>query len=250
MKNNYYDEIIAQIKGLIDEKKWSDALFFVKTELNVPYVPTEIEDQLLDLQKLILIEATDAFGDSAKFNEETFVQDLKSDDKAIRIAALMHIERLNALKFTSEFQELFASSFSNDEKTLLLIQLQNQKIDFDFEITKNNKKMKVNPSKFSLDNFMKLFKETSFIFSKIADEKNITEQNYFNDLVMTFINEFIPFEIKVGPWEIAVAVYKTIKDLMGEQFDKNEYIVEYELNEEQVHQTMEILELLTKESWG
>ena len=43
---NYYDEILTEIENLIKEGKYGDANFLVQKELNMPYIPIDIEQKL------------------------------------------------------------------------------------------------------------------------------------------------------------------------------------------------------------
>ena len=43
---NYYDEILTEIENLIKEGKYDDANFLVQKELNMPYIPIDVEQKL------------------------------------------------------------------------------------------------------------------------------------------------------------------------------------------------------------
>ena len=48
---NYYTEIIEEIKQLLQQEKYDDANFLLRKELEMPYIPQEVEKELKQLQK-------------------------------------------------------------------------------------------------------------------------------------------------------------------------------------------------------
>jgi hypothetical protein len=230
MENNYYDDVMNNIQNLIAEQKWKDALFLIQAELNVPYVPTEIEAKL----EQFLVEVQSHLTDEEKtfvLTDEQFVEDINSDNKNDRIKALMMLEKMNAAQFIPAFTTMLQDeAVANDEKTLLVIQLHNQKINHEFSITKFGKTMTLNPSTFALEATAHIFNEVIFIFNKIYDAKDVTIQNHFAELVMILINDYIPFPVPFGPWEIAISTLQVVSDLFGKGFNKLTYINDYELD--------------------
>ena len=50
---NWYEEIITEIRQLIEQKQYEQASALVTKELSMPYIPSDIEKQLQQLQKSI-----------------------------------------------------------------------------------------------------------------------------------------------------------------------------------------------------
>jgi hypothetical protein len=75
-----------------------------------------------------------------------------------------------------------------------------------------------------------IFNEVIFIFNKIYDAKDVTIQNHFAELVMILINDYIPFPVPFGPWEMAISTLQVVSDLFGKEFNKLTYINDYELD--------------------
>ena len=48
---NYYDEILTEIENLIKEGKYGDANFLVQKELNMPYIPIDVEQKLKSFKR-------------------------------------------------------------------------------------------------------------------------------------------------------------------------------------------------------
>ena len=241
MEKNYYDEIIEQIELLINEEKWNDALFMIKTELQVPYVPEDFERKFTELENKV---KTLSIGDrdARTINEELIVKNLFASEKSLRVLSLVQFENLNASKYIDEIKKVFNEDINdNEEKTLLLIQLNGQKMNEEFTIKKLNREMQINPSTFKLDEFMNLFKEVMFIYYKIDGEKNITVQKHFSDLLMSFINFYIPFKITFDPWELFLGIMKSIKDMLNEEFDDTTMAHEYEVSIENITKVKTII---------
>ena len=49
--DNWYEETIAEIKELMEQKKYDQAAGIVEKELSMPYIPCDVEKQLRALQK-------------------------------------------------------------------------------------------------------------------------------------------------------------------------------------------------------
>lgn len=48
---NYYDEILTEIEDLIQQAKYGDANFLVQKELNMPYIPVDVEQKLKSFKR-------------------------------------------------------------------------------------------------------------------------------------------------------------------------------------------------------
>ena len=50
MHNRYYSSVITKINALIEQQKFSEAQGLITEELNAPYVPFDVIEQLQELQ--------------------------------------------------------------------------------------------------------------------------------------------------------------------------------------------------------
>lgn len=48
--SNYYDDILKKIKDLYEQKEYLKASMIIDEELNMPFVPSDFEEKLLDLK--------------------------------------------------------------------------------------------------------------------------------------------------------------------------------------------------------
>lgn len=57
--SNYYDEILQEIKELIDAKEYEQAYSLLRKEKSMPYIPSDIEPKLDALLKDVRFYLTD-----------------------------------------------------------------------------------------------------------------------------------------------------------------------------------------------
>lgn len=242
--NNYYDEIIENIKNNVD-KNPEQALILIQNELSMPYIPSDIEKKLINLKakaKSYINKTPEKL-----ISKDVFLKMFKSNNHDDRITALTFLQDLNANNFLDEFKEFFKNEqIMNDEKTMLLILLKEQKIDYDFNIVKNNLNGLINPKNFNIVIYANLFKSCQFIYDKLCDDKNISQENLFREILMLFINDLIPFKINFGEWELVVATLMTLNEMFSYTNKYIEIIDLYDLDKKQINIITELQKKLLK----
>ena len=53
---NYYNEIIDEIKNAIDQGEIEEADYLLKKELSMPYIPQDVETELYKLKKILRMQ--------------------------------------------------------------------------------------------------------------------------------------------------------------------------------------------------
>ncbi|KAF5295741.1 hypothetical protein FQA39_LY12914 [Lamprigera yunnana] len=107
---NYYDEMINEIKELIKNQEFGKALKIIQTELDMPYIPNDIEKQLVAFQKELT--ANDVKNTRVNFSIDKIKEMLLSTDEVDQALVLQYIEELQ-LKIQKEVGEInpsFATS--------------------------------------------------------------------------------------------------------------------------------------------
>ena len=89
---NYYDEILTEIENLIKEGKYGDANFLVQKELNMPYIPIDIEQKLKSYKREL----------NYRLSDVKEIKDYLSKDPCPEAAALL-IEGLSEQEISDEF---------------------------------------------------------------------------------------------------------------------------------------------------
>jgi len=130
---NYYDEVISKIEKTIKNEEYDEASFLIKQELNVPYVPKEIENKLKNLLENIkeyLIKP------SKEISDELIIDYLHSsnDKQIIAISSLIKKNLRNYLDLINEY--LCSEGFINC-KVVLVDELIRQEINEEIKMNAN-----------------------------------------------------------------------------------------------------------------
>lgn len=175
---NYYDELISSVESLIENKKYQEALTSIQEELKMPYVPKEV---------LIKFEAYEILCQQAlkkdkpmkqvSFNE--LVEGLFEDDFSA-MNSIIQLGQMNLRGYLQEIQSLFDRLTNPVLIGLIILQLSEQKIDYEFRIIKNGLEIKFypvyieNPS--NSDGFIIASKLFSDEFFKEPQLQNLLEE--------------------------------------------------------------------------
>ncbi len=146
MKKTYYNEILIDIRNLINSKKYNEAYKKLENELNIPYIPIEYEKKMKDIffELKPLIKRNKNF----IFNDIDFIkkQLLKPKNEEIKYLILEKLKEFNINNLLNEIKILFLSNtFSDYLKTKILFILKSQKINIDFKIKKKFENFVINP---------------------------------------------------------------------------------------------------------
>lgn len=100
MENNYYDEILHEIEETLQKADFDKAHRLILNELEMPYIPIEIEKQL---NTLLLEVRSHRTGKSGAMNLDEIEQGLKGDFKE-QLKAIEALNHCNIRDFTEEIQ--------------------------------------------------------------------------------------------------------------------------------------------------
>ena len=105
--DNWYEEIITEIRELIEKKEFEQASLLVRKELSMPYIPADIEKQLHALAKDI------RYGTSENRNvQESSLDQLLIDlhgDASHQLSAVNVLCNRNLRQLIEEIQDYFNS---------------------------------------------------------------------------------------------------------------------------------------------
>ena len=158
---NYYDELISEIDKLIKNGNTQEALVKVKNELNLPYIPREIEEKLnkyldqLNVSKTALKSLT----------EDEIIAYLK-DNYEHQLIAVSHLNKQNLRDFIDVCDNYLKSDGFVNAKALLIDSLIRQEINYDFKYVNNGSFINFNPSKLIP---VEESKEFNLVRSKLED---------------------------------------------------------------------------------
>ena len=145
---NYYDELINEIEGLIDNNDYNEALIKLKTELTMPYIPQHIEKMLEALLKDVTAKMIEqqpkpnSVWSLAKISEIL----THPTDEETQLLAFHYLKDQNLRKILPIIRKYFVNKkVSNFTKIYLLYLLKEQEINEVFQVQKTNGFFKLNP---------------------------------------------------------------------------------------------------------
>jgi len=145
---NYYDEILKKIQNLIIENKNQEALDLVNEELNVSYVPKEVETELRAAKQMLLTRLT--ANEHHEIQPEKVFKLLENPQLPLeeKLGILDILARTNLRQYFSEIRNLLNSANDNELKTSLIYLLADQKVDETFIYHNGLEEVTVNPATF------------------------------------------------------------------------------------------------------
>lgn len=163
---NYYDELIENIDKYIKEKDYDQAKSLILNELNLAYVPRDIEDKLNNYLSTIK-EATYAL---KSLTDEDISAYLKASYEK-QLIACDELGKRNLRDYIDVCNNYLKSNGFKNAKALLIDSLIRQEINYAFEYVNDSSLLAFNPSK------LKVIEETDgFIYAKAK-----LEENYMKD---------------------------------------------------------------------
>lgn len=142
---NYYDELISNIESLLNNKEYEEAKKIIANELNLPYIPRDIEDKLINYMSIIK-ESTFAL---KTLTDEEIIEYLSSnpEKQLLGVDALCKKNLRDYIDICDDY--LKGDGYSN-AKALLIDSLIKQEINYEFKYINDSLLLKFNPSKLEI----------------------------------------------------------------------------------------------------
>lgn len=134
--SDYYDELKQEITTLILDKKFDEALFLVKKELQMPYIPSEFESFLLQTKKDLIYSISDNQKEMEESLDSLFNK-LFSGKPQLELYAVSKLCDRNLRVCIKEIQDYFSKQPTPEAMALLIDAIAEQEIDEEFTIVKN-----------------------------------------------------------------------------------------------------------------
>ena len=140
---DFYEELIASIKELIEAKKYEEARNRINEELLMPYVPGYVMEELQDfLDELDYLSPRKEDG----LTVDEAIMYLKSDDIKYQFLAANYFDRLNIRDYLDVIEEnLQSDKVYDDVKVALVSTLINQEIKEEIKMNKEGVEYKFIP---------------------------------------------------------------------------------------------------------
>ena len=137
---NYYDDVLKQIEDLINEKEYDEAYRIIKNELNMPYIPNDIEESLLNYYKIVKASQNS----SKSLTDDEIISYLKGDPEH-QLLACNELHNKNLRNYIDICNDYFKCDGFANSKALLIDSLIRQEIDYDFSYVNNGSLITFNP---------------------------------------------------------------------------------------------------------
>lgn len=131
---NYYLEMIAEIEDCIEKEAYEEALFLVKKELSMPYIPRDSETRLLQLQKEL--KAKQSIRASYEKSTAELLAMLKGKPES-QLLAVNQLASRNLREVLEEVRDWLQKDPQKEAASLMIEALSNQEIDEEFELVKD-----------------------------------------------------------------------------------------------------------------
>lgn len=230
MEDNYYLQIIKEIKLDIEHKKYESSILKIEEELKMPYIPNDIELELKNIYKdlMFLIKSESNLDESSKWNIEKISLCLKNvKDINCQIFAIEALKNFNARKIEDDITDFFLNkNINNESKTMLLFVLAEQEYDKDFNVFKYNKKIVINPKKIDLGYFKNLLLQIYKILDDYIYNENPSLFNIAKTCAESYFYNVFPDVLsnKEGIKELSAAIIYRSYEIMMMQISFEEIL--------------------------
>ncbi|ATI74174.1 hypothetical protein [Mesoplasma florum] len=170
---NFYDELIIELKELVLKNDFETALLKINQELSMPYVPSDIEEQLLEFKTQIFEQISKKANSNNNLNAEYILQLLKSSDREQQAFGINFLNKINLRDKLNDVSELLTlEKIDNSIKTLILFTLKEQEINKSFDVLYSGVQQSWNPIEIDFENNFKFITEIDEVISKSIENEN------------------------------------------------------------------------------
>lgn len=140
---NYYEECLAQIKHLIEQEDYQHAEQLLNEELSMPYIPSSIEAQLLQLKRDVqAVQSKEKFHGLLPHEIEV---GLIHENPVVQLRAVHTLSELNCRNYLDAIQAFFDSKPDHKIQALMIDILIEQQINEEFELEVDGMQMSFIP---------------------------------------------------------------------------------------------------------
>ncbi len=159
---NYYDELIEKIQNLLKDEEYDSAKSLIEDELKVAYVPRDVEEKLIQYQKIVRQNTLQ----NKSLSDEQIEEYLKLDENH-QLLAVDELGRKNLRDYYDLCNRYLNSNGYRNAKVLLIDSLIRQEINKEYSYTDREAMVQFNPSR------LKVIEETDGFKSAMNDLQEI-----------------------------------------------------------------------------
>ncbi|MBQ2657341.1 MAG: DUF3196 family protein [Erysipelotrichaceae bacterium] len=159
---NYYDELIEKIENLLKKEDYENAKSLIDDELKVAYVPRDVEEKLIQYQKIVKQNTL-----KNKFLSDEQIEEYLKLDENHQLLAVDELGRKNLRDYYDLCNRYLHSNGYRNAKVLLIDSLIRQEINKEYSYTDGETKVQFNPYR------LKVIEETDGFKSAMNDLQEI-----------------------------------------------------------------------------
>lgn len=227
--NTYYQEIIAKVKKLIEDKRFDEAIFILEDELEAPYVPVEFQAIMEELLMSATVDKNYFQGLSQieNFNQQQLLSSIFEKNTLNSSALLLYFERYHNILNDDDFcvfENIFVNRITeNDDKILLFETLSFYKINYNFRFFNKHFKeeYQINPTTTLIFEQIDLYKNSKNLINELAI-KEPSILNFCYNILLTIYKYYFPTIPDFDYKELASSIFNyMINTLQGELITEN-----------------------------
>ncbi|QVK05548.1 hypothetical protein [Mycoplasma mycoides] len=216
---NYYEQTLDQIRDLIDDNKFDQALKLINQELEISYIPIDFENSLYKFLKEIKEkQATNLNKTYSVLEIKNLLNSKNQLDQIIAIKNLININiRLiidDIINYLLNLENVY------ENKALLLISLADQQIDWNFDVIKDkNTSFKINPTLLNTNEIFNTYYQIEQNILDCIDQKDIFLNQTCKQILFSYFIYSFPYVEILKSSETIIAVIKLSYQLNDLEFD-------------------------------
>ncbi len=144
MSENFYDELLREIRQAIQSQDYPKAQSLINEELSMPYSPQRVLDQLAVFQQEI--EAKQDHSETLKVLTAEQIEEYLYSDEERALKAVNYLRKSNCRQYLEVFETaLKDETLDHYLRVILLEVLKEQGVNQTFEFAKADKQLIINP---------------------------------------------------------------------------------------------------------
>ncbi|WP_084040367.1 DUF3196 family protein [Williamsoniiplasma luminosum] len=214
----FYEELKQELELLKQQKDFSAALKLIEQELQMPYVPHEFEQYLINLKQEITSEMmSEQTRNQKQYDVKELIKMLNDEqDLASQALAIKALEHINVRPILTEIEHYLMNAIMPDEnKTLILFILNAQQINQSVKMQKTNGFYTLNPMELQINQFNQNFDQVVLMIENAIGNENpsISQIACSSALIFMLINFPAPNQIAAN--NLAAAMIKQAHEFLG-----------------------------------
>ena len=233
MSENYYDEILAEIRKFTTEENWEEAARLLEQELSMPYVPSGVLrelEQLSDTVKSHLVKEKP----NTLIKPDELLEYLTSDTESA-FAALETLRNGNIRRYYDPIQKyLLLEKGDNLLKALLLELCALQQVSVPLFVKRNGKMEEYTPSELKPVMESEILPETVDLLRDYLENDNPSFLEQCLQVLVQYLYSIYPEKAELTARELALAIIKYVFRAYGDDEGFEDFCKRKEIEEKGV----------------